>query len=151
MHTDGVTTSTIDHFMVSTRLLDLIEDCGPVHRGDNLSRHSPIFLSLRLGEIPKLQPTVIPPPPRMPAWDRAKEEELSAYTRQLHERLQRVQCPNSLLSCRDPLCRDDSHSEQRDNMVLDILSTIVETSYTCLPLTGQAGNSQKPDREVIPG
>ena len=41
MHTDNVSSSTIDHFLVSRRLLDLVEDCGPVHRGDNLSRHSP--------------------------------------------------------------------------------------------------------------
>ena len=50
-HTDGVTHSTIDHFLVSRRLLALVEDCGPVHRGDNLSRHAPIFLILKLGDL----------------------------------------------------------------------------------------------------
>ena len=70
-HTDGVNSSVIDHFMVSPRLLELVEDCGPVHRGDNLSRHSLILLSLRLGELPKRQAVPQPPPPRMPAWGRA--------------------------------------------------------------------------------
>ena len=51
IHTDGVSTSTIDHFLVSRGLLKLVEECGPVHQGDNLSRHSPILLSLRLGEM----------------------------------------------------------------------------------------------------
>ena len=46
VHTDGVSTSTIDHFLVKRRLLREVVDCGPVHSGDNLSRHSPIFLQL---------------------------------------------------------------------------------------------------------
>ena len=48
VHTDGIATSTIDHFLISSRLVGLVEECGPVHRGDNLSRHSPIFLRLKL-------------------------------------------------------------------------------------------------------
>jgi hypothetical protein len=152
IHTNGTSTSTIDHFLVSRRLLDLVEDCGPVHRGDNLSRHSPIFLSLRLGELPRRQPEVQPPPPRMPAWGRATEDELTGYTTALHQRLQAVRCPGSLLHCRDPLCADPSHSEERDDVVLDILLSIVETSYTTsLPLTGRAGRGGRRDREVIPG
>ena len=51
MHTDGINSSIIDHFLVSRRLLELVEDCGPIHCGDNLSRHSSIFLRLRLGEV----------------------------------------------------------------------------------------------------
>ena len=31
IHTDGVTTSTLDHFLVSQQLLGLVEECGPVH------------------------------------------------------------------------------------------------------------------------
>ena len=87
----------------------------------------------------------------MPAWDQAREDELSAYTLQLHERLQGVKCPATMLQCQDPMCSDISHSEKRDATVLDILSAIVETSHTCLPLTGRTGGSQKQDREVIPG
>ena len=71
VHTDGIATSTIDHFLVSSRLVGLVEECGPVHRGDNLSRHLPIFLRLRLGELPKRP---------VPAWDQATCEELESYT-----------------------------------------------------------------------
>ena len=151
IHTDNVATSTLDHFCVSSRLLNLVEDCGPAHRGDNLSRHSAIFLSLWLGELPKKPADNAAPPPRMPAWDRATQDELTAYTSQLHQRLQEVQCPNSMVQCRDPLCTDKSHSERRDSAVLDILFCVVETSYSCLPLTGRAGRGHKQDRDVIPG
>ena len=60
-------------------------------RGDNFSRHSPIMLSLRLGEIALQTEEIKPPPPRMPAWDRATPEELTGYTAALHQRLQSVQ------------------------------------------------------------
>ena len=52
MHTDYKSTSVIDHFMLSPRLLSLVEDCGVVERGDNLSGHSPIWVKLRLGALP---------------------------------------------------------------------------------------------------
>ena len=62
IHTDGVSTSTIDHFLVSRRLLDHLVECGPVHKGDNLSRHSAIFLSLNLGALHKEEITDHPLP-----------------------------------------------------------------------------------------
>ena len=151
-HTDGTSTSVIDHFVVSRRLLQLVDDCGPVHRGDNLSRHCPILLSLRLGELPRRQAATQPPPPRMPAWGRATEEEVVGYTAALHQRLQAVQCPGSLVHCRDPLCTDPSHSQARDSVVLEILLAMVETSYTSgLPLTGRAGQGGRRQQEILPG
>ena len=88
----------------------------------------------------------------MPAWDRATHEELHGYTSALHERLQAVQCPGSLLFCQDTQCTDPTHTEQRDSVVLDLLMAVVETSYTSLPLTGRAGSRQGlAGRDIIPG
>ena len=148
-------TSIIDHFLVSQRLLDLVDDCGPLHRGDNLSRHSPILLSLKLGDLSR-QPTATQPPPRRtPAWDSATTEEKAAYTEQLHHKLQTVHCPESMLYCRDPLCEAASHTEDRDGAVLDVLLAVVETAYTSLPLTGgvpgRPGGQPEKQREIIPG
>ena len=156
VHTDYVSTSTIDHFILSPRLLDLVDVCGPVHRGDNLSRHSPIFLSLRLGDLPVRPASMQPPPRRMPAWDSATETEKADYTAKLQRRLQEVQCPASMVHCRDPTCGNSTHSELRDTAVLDILLAVVETSYTTVPLTGGVPSASKggdghPQREVIPG
>ena len=149
VHTDGISTSVIDHFLVSRQLLELVENCGPVHRGDNLSRHSAIFLRLRLGEVRRQQAAAQPRPRRMPAWDRATSEELHGYTVELQRRLQAVQCPGSLLHCQDPQCEEPSHSAERDSSVLDLLMAMVETSYSCLPLTGRAGGGM--GRDAIPG
>ena len=51
LHTDFKSASVIDHFLVNQRLLENIEDAGPVHLGDNLSRHSPIMIRLALPAI----------------------------------------------------------------------------------------------------
>ena len=52
MHTDLISTSTLDHFLVNERLLSVIVEAGVLHLGDNLSRHSPIMMKLDLGKLP---------------------------------------------------------------------------------------------------
>ena len=83
----------------------------------------------------------------MLAWDRATCEELESYTAGLHQRLLAVQCPGSMLHCRDSGCEVTSNTEERDKVVLDILLAMVECTYTTLPLTGRSGSG----REIIPG
>ena len=56
-----------------------------------------------------------------------------------------------MLHCKDPLCEDRSHTEDRDVVVLDILLAVVESSYTSLPLTGRAGQGVLRDKKVTPG
>ena len=52
IHTDNKSTSTVDHFILSPRLIPLVAGAGVIHRGDNLSRHCPIWVELNLGELP---------------------------------------------------------------------------------------------------
>ena len=40
MHTDNKSVTSLDHFLISLRLLPLITGCGVIHRGDNMSRNS---------------------------------------------------------------------------------------------------------------
>ena len=73
VHTDLTSTSTLDHFLVNERLLSLITDAGPLHLGDNLSRHSPIMLKLNIGSIPKQNSAQIKSVSR-PLWYKADEQ-----------------------------------------------------------------------------
>ena len=68
IHTDSRSTSIIDHFFVNERLLNLVTDAGPVHLGDNLSRHSPIMTKIQIEGLTasKMQQGV--PATRRPAW-----------------------------------------------------------------------------------
>ena len=53
IHTDNKSVSKIDHFMCNERLFNFIEQCSPIHSGDNFSRHSPIVIKLRVDDIPQ--------------------------------------------------------------------------------------------------
>ena len=141
----------MDNFFVNQRLLDCIEDAGPVHLGDNLSRHSPIMIKIKLShaanhkveqpEIPRL---------RRPAWFKATHENKNQYTELLDKKLKELETPNSL-NCRDATCKCKEHNEQRDKHVIDILCNLVETSYTCIPLTANPTKDGKSNFKSVPG
>ena len=42
----------LDNFLANERLVSLVEEVKVLHRGENMSRRSPILLKLRVGEIP---------------------------------------------------------------------------------------------------
>ena len=150
VHTDGVSTSTIDHFLVSPNLLSKMTDCGPLHSGDNMSRHSPIIVSFNLGELQHKQQQEQPPPRRLPDWDRATAEEINNYRSNLQQKLQAISIPECTAHCTDFNCTDESHSSARDNVMLDILMAVVESSYTSVPLTGSVGGVNG-NKKVLPG
>ena len=109
VHTDGRSRSVLDHFLISPRLLSLVEGCGVVERGDNRSRHCPVWLKLKLGSLPirKPSPKWIP---RRPDWSKATPEQKTTYKEYLQTRLQQVQehrvqgVPG--LGCEDLHCSD---------------------------------------------
>ena len=127
LHTDYKSMSVLDHFMLSPRLLDLVEGCGVVERGDNLSGHCPIWVSLRLGSLPpkKKVKTAIP---KKPAWSKASEDKKLEFTMDLQSKLLEIHVPWSDLCCEDPHCQDQAHSVKRDSFMLDILLVLVESS-----------------------
>ena len=125
-------------------------DCGPIHFGDNMSRHSPIFVSFNLGELQHQEQSEQPPPRRLPDWDRATSEEIYNYRSTLQQKLQAISIPECTAQCMDYNCTDESHSSARDTVMLDTLLAVVESSYTSVPLTGSVGGVNGTKR-VLPG
>ena len=123
VHTDDVSTAILDHFLVNERLIPLVEECVALHRGDNLSRHSPVLLRLNVGAIPSSQKESSWLP-RKPDWFKATMVDIDNYKEDMQIRFQLMPIPASL-GCSDPLCSDTSHSTERDDHVLDILCSIV--------------------------
>ena len=99
IHTDNKSVSKIDHFMCNERLFIFIEECAPIHSGDNLSRHSSLFLKLRVGDIPRSVPVNLNPH-RRPAWYKAGELQTIRSARQLHEKIKELHRPECL-DCTD--------------------------------------------------
>ena len=86
IHTENKSVSTIDHYILSPGVPALVEWCDPVHRGDNLSRHSPIFLRQQIKNHGTIKPSKRVRRSR-PAWKKATEEETASYTAQSEEQL----------------------------------------------------------------
>ena len=66
------------------------------------------------------------------------------YKSDLHSKLEKLPVPESL-NCIDTMCDKQHHSKERDDMVLDILCAVVESSHTTVPLAGgrRAGSTAK--------
>ena len=144
IHTDMRSTSVLDHFLVNERLVHLVEDCRVLHRGDNMSRHSPILLKLRVGDIP-LKKKVRLSAQKKPAWHKATKEALEDYKTDLEGKLVMLTMPGSL-ECEDPHCEESGHSTERDRLMLDILCSVVESSHTVIPMAGGVrGQRSNPD------
>ena len=120
VHTDGRSRSVLDHFLLSPRLLPLVDGCGIVERGDNRSRHCPIWLRLKLGTLPirKISPKWVP---RRVDWCKASDDQKSEYKEQLDNKLLQIQAAAdqprlaSCLKCEDLHCSVSEHSELRDS------------------------------------
>ena len=151
LHTDSKSCSTIDHFFVNRRLLELIEDAGPLHLGDNLSRHSPIMMKLNIDQVKVKTQQPAPFRPRRPAWYKATSEQKDDYTLLLDTKLRDLTQPEGL-HCQDVFCKCEEHSRSRDSHVVDILCTLVESSYQCIPLTAKVKTSmQGKVNQSLPG
>ena len=147
-HTDNKSTSVIDHFVLSPRLLPLLTGWGVVDRGDNLSRHCPIWINLNLGSLPerKSSQTWIP---RKPCWSKATQADSELYTADLQSRLLDKVLPDSIW-CSDPHCQDPQHTADRDSFVVDLLESLVQSCYTTLPLYGGKWVGGKKARQGMP-
>ena len=122
-----------------------------VERGDNLSRHCPIWVKLRLGELP-LRVEAKKWIPKKPCWSKATEDDISSYTSDLQTRLLSLKLPDSVW-CADPHCEDPAHTGDRDATVLDILDAVVKSTYETLPIYGGrwVGGKKRRQGMAVPG
>ena len=157
LHTDLGSSSILDNFFVNKELLEYVKDGGPIHLGDNLSRHSPIMIKIDVGNIPaKARTTSSTARPRKPAWAKATTDDKLEYTVLLGESLEQLTLPGSLL-CADVHCKSDLHNKERDSFVLDIMSSVIECSHACIPLskrvptTGGDPSKKCPIQKALPG
>ena len=142
MHTDNKSTSILDNFYVNEASLQYVEAAGPLQLGDNSSGHSPVMLSLNVGDIPRKSDQLELRVPRRLAWAKAEGAEIKKYTEELQVRLEKLEDPESL-SCKDVKCQHQEHSQERDNHVLDIMTAWIEAGYVSIPAARESGAEGK--------
>ena len=54
------------------------------------------------------------------------------------------------LICDNPKCTEDFHMNEIDNNVLDVVMSIVESSYHCIPIFGKDERIQSSKRNMMP-
>ena len=153
IHTDGKSRSTIDHFFVSPRLIPLVEAGGIVERGDNRSRHCPIWLKLKLGTLPINEKVPKWIPSRV-NWSKASHEQISSFKQNLEYRIcileQNIKS-SADFCCDNPHCKLEVHSAAHDDIMLDILTAIVETSHQNIPCNKGGWSKKTTSRLDVPG
>ena len=80
-----------------------------IDRGDNLSDHSPIVLSLS-GSLNYVERDVLKSESPRLCWRDADERSLNAYRRRLSDSLSEISVPADAILCSDHLCRCPSHT-----------------------------------------
>ena len=90
---------------------------------------------------------------KKPIWQKANEEQINEYTQTLHKNIKGINCPHCI-NCVNVNCTNNSHSVERDGFMLDLLCSMIETSYCIIPLS--SGRSQNikyncPTTKAIPG
>ena len=64
-----------------------------------------------------------------------------------------LRVPHSL-SCTNPSCKEEDHSSERDDMLLDMMGCIIEASHATLPMSGgrkPKGDGLQPVQKTMPG
>ena len=148
-HTDRKSRNTLDHFMVSKDLIPYISDMGVIHSGDNLSGHSPIFMSLRIDKIKEQESSIEHPIPRIPSFDKANPDEIENYINLLQGQLEEIKIPEGVVDCWNSSCKQEKHKGDSDDFILSVVQKMIEASHQTIPLTGSLKKDGK--RGPIPG
>ena len=133
--------SHIDHFPTSNCLLELIKSYGIHHDGDNLSDHNPLFLSLKINNIPQHNNQITDTLVTKPDWKSCTPDMLNSYSNKVSNLLQQVSITGGILYCNTLCCKShDKHIEEFCNNIIYICLNADETNippkkrhHKCIP------------------
>ena len=135
-HIDHSSTANLDHFLVTSDLSNVIISAGVFHHPEEFSRHDPIWMTFG-DKFEQFKTKYVRGVNRKkPGWNKATLEDTNQYRTMLKKKLEDM--TDSIgLSCDDTKCQETAHGYDIDNRVLDVLTGIVEASYTCIPIVGR--------------
>ena len=136
------TFSTIDHFLISPNLGDIVVSYDTLFLHNDFSDHFPLKLTLDINvENFKMEEKVFKP---CVAWYKCSEASLEWYKEELDDKLLKINPHHEVFTCRDYNCTE--HKEQTHNLYKSIINICTEASTKCLPHT-----SINQTKNVIPG
>ncbi len=134
-HTDGVSTSTIDHFIVSNSVFNKCCSGGVTHSVHNTSNHSAINMSLEMNtfvphnlERDKTVTSKI-------AWYKASSHYINFYKCNVDSKLPDVIPSENTSNCGNTLCDNDDHKSELDAYFESLIYVLLDSSthipHTC--------------------
>ena len=123
--------SVIDHFCVSSDLVDNCIGATPIYSPDNTSNHEPIFLDIKCNEAFMLQNINSDNhfKPSKPLWKHATEQKVRYFVNHLERLLYNIEIPVEALQCVDFHCVHAGHKTSIDIYsahIMHAISTAVE-------------------------
>ena len=135
--------STIDHFILSPRMLNGLVSAGVIHDGSNLSNHSPIHVTFEVGKIDLRIHNYVPRTKVL--WEAASGEAKHTFKRTFEEKLDAISIP---CECTDIHCKSEEHKEQLEEYTISVLKAMEDAGIECLPSSSSA---KKKKRNIVPG
>ena len=117
--------STLDHFFWSPQLDEY--DAGVLHLTDNRSDHSPIFCAVRYPHVAKSHSQANQKKTK-PSWCKARCDQREKYKVLLEDRINKLEVPTSVTSCRDVHCQDPAHISELDIFTMELLEAMQKCS-----------------------
>ena len=108
------------------------------------------MMKINIGNIPRKQGQNPAKVERKPAWYKATNEEITQYTEILQERLVNLDIP-ATLCCENVHCTDACHREERDDHCIELLCSMIESSYIAIPMSGGRRRPANSNSGNIPG
>ena len=135
-------TSVLDHLCFSEGLATGLSDAGVIHLVENRSDHEPVYAVFDTIEVKE---DVAKPATResRPSWKKASDVDKSKYRNMLEQKLNMIDIPLTITSCRDVQCRNENHKEEADMLMEQVLFTVQEVAEKCLPCPNEAKEKVK--------
>ena len=143
---DRLICSIIDHFCISSELVDFCSEAKPLHMVENTSNHAPIFLKVNcdIPVHPVKEDTSSKSP--SPKWDKATPQQKQNFLTELTALINNIEVPNNICNCRNIKCVEENHKEEIDDYVLNLLEAIEDATARNIPHTSPGKKTN-----IIPG
>ena len=137
--------STIDHFISTERIYNLVLEAGVIHSGENVSNHSAIYCKVDIGRIDLSMESVKLKP--KPSWEKADEEHKVEFSNYLVDKLGDIEIPDCI-GCTNSAC--NVHDDDIEWYSSEVLGAVNAAAHASLPLSG-GGGAGGGDSQRIPG
>ena len=131
--------SLIDHFFVTEALFNSLSHHYTIDSIDNVSDHCALLCSFKLN-IKYCVRAEINSNERV-KWQKATENDLQEYRKQLDINLKNIVLPNDLLTCEDLFCSD--HHDVINNFYNDIVEACQDASSKYIPCSKNSNGRNK--------